>query len=159
MSARSRAASTERLPPDFADFIHCLASSGVEYVVVGAYALGVHGFIRATGDLDVFYRPTPANVRRLIAALSEFGAPGMVIDQDALLLESMVSRFGEPPLRIDLLSSISGLTFAEVWSGAVTVSISRQEVRVIGLAELRRNKRASGRRKDLEDLRRLDAVR
>lgn len=145
--------------PDFEDFIGCLVEHEVRFVVVGAYALGVHGVVRATGDLDVLYRPTRANVRRLSKALVEFGAPPVVIDEDALLTPDIVTQFGQPPSRIDLLNAIDGVSFAEVWRGAIRVTIGAHPVRVIGLQELRKNKRASGRRKDDDDLRRLDALR
>lgn len=149
----------QALSPDFADFIHCLTEQKVAFVLVGAFALGVHGVVRATGDLDVLYRPTRANVRRLCAALREFGAPGEVIVEEALVTRDIVTQFGRPPYRIDLMNSISGVTLAEVWKGSVHVTLGALPVRVIGLRELIKNKRASGRAKDKDDLRRLDSVR
>ena len=124
-----------------------------------AHARGVHGVVRATGDLDVLYRRSRANVRRLRAAMREFGAPTEIIDEESLLTEDIVTQFGQPPYRIDLLNAIDGVTFAAVWKGAVTVAIGQHQVRVIGLHELKKNKRASGRKKDKDDLRRLDAMR
>ena len=112
------------------------ARAKVGFVLVGAYALGVHGIVRATGDLDVLYRRSRANVRRLRTAMQEFGAPAEIIDEEALLTEDIVTQFGQPPYRIDLLNAIDGVTFAEVW----------------------KNKRASGRKKDKDDLRMLDAM-
>jgi hypothetical protein len=149
----------DALSPDFVDFIACLDEQKVGFVLVGAYALGVHGVVRATGDLDVLYRRSRANVRRLLTAMQEFGAPAEIIDEEALLTQDIVTQFGQPPYRIDLLNAIDGVTFAEVWKGAVAVAIGEHLVRVIGIHELKKNKRASGRKKDKDDLRRLDSIR
>ena len=158
MKARAGGEGNAALSPDFLDFIACLDEQHVDFVLVGAYALGLHGVVRATGDLDILYRRSRANVRRLLAAMQEFGAPAEVIDQQALLTPDIVTQFGQPPFRIDLINAIDGVTFAEVWKGAVAVAIARRQVRVIGLDELRQNKRATGRKKDKDDLRRLDSL-
>lgn len=158
MKARAGGEGNAALSPDFLDFIACLSEQHVDFVLVGAYALGLHGVVRATGDLDILYRRSRANVRRLLAAMEEFGAPAEVIDQQALLTPDIVTQFGQPPFRIDLINAIDGVTFAEVWKGAVAVAIARHQVRVIGLDELRKNKRATGRKKDKDDLRRLDSI-
>ena len=142
---------------DFRDFIDVLRTHHVDAVLVGGYALGVHGVIRATGDMDFLYRRTRKNVERLVAAMNEFGAPAEVVDADALMAADSVSQFGEPPHRIDLLSGIDGVTYAEVSRGAVTAKIGGRALRVIGLAELMKNKAATGREKDEDDLRRLRA--
>ena len=158
MKARAGGEGNAALSPDFLDFIACLDEQHVDFVLVGAYALGLHGVVRATGDLDILYRRSRANVRRLLAAMQEFGAPAEVIDQQALLTPDIVTQFGQPPFRIDLINAIDGVTFAEVWKGAVAVAIARRQVRVIGLDELRKSKRATGRKKDKDDLRRLDSL-
>ena len=147
------------LSPDFLDFILTLIEHKVDVVLVGSYALAVHGVVRATGDIDFLYRCTPTNVRRLCAALREFGAPENVIDERALLQQDIVTQFGQPPHRIDLLNAIDGVSFREVWSGAERIDIEGNKVRVIGRAELERNKAATGRRKDLSDIRALKAKR
>ena len=146
------------LSPDFHDFIVLLTEHKVECVLVGGYALGVHGVIRATGDIDFMYRPTTKNVKRLIGAMIEFGAPANVIDEAALMKAGIVTQFGKPPQRIDLLNAIDGVTFPEVWKGAMTVRIDGQRISVIGLKELRANKGATGRKKDEEDLRQLNVL-
>lgn len=158
MRARAGGEGNDELSPDFLDFIACLDEQQVDFVLVGAYALGVHGVVRATGDLDILYRRSRANVLRLLAAMQEFGAPAEVIDEEALLTPDIVTQFGQPPFRIDLLNSIDGVTFAEVWKGAMAVAIAQHQVRVIGLDELKRNKRATGRKKDKDDLRQLDSI-
>ena len=139
------------------DFLLCLNDKKVDFVLVGGYALGVHGVVRATGDIDFFYRPTQKNVRRLCLAMLAFGAPENVIDETALLAPDTVTQFGQPPYRIDLLNGIDGVTFAETWKGADQREIDGHQIRVIGLRELRKNKSATGRKKDEEDIRRLNA--
>jgi len=147
------------LSPDFFDFIICLNERGVDVVLIGGYALGIHGVVRATADIDFLYRRTRANVRRLCRAMEDFGAPSEVIDVDALMMQAIVTQFGQPPHRIDLLNTIDGVGFDEVWAGATSTTLQAQKVRVIGLAELQLNKAATGRKKDAEDVRRLLTVR
>jgi predicted nucleotidyltransferase len=149
----------DALSPDFLDFIVALNEQKVDFVLVGGYALGVHGIVRATGDIDFLYRATNANVRRLCNAMIDFGTPPEVIDEETLLEPGIVTQFGQPPYRIDLLNAIDGVTFAEVWRGADVTSLQGQEVRVIGLKELKANKSATGRKKDKEDVRRLNSKR
>jgi hypothetical protein len=145
MSARTTADSNDSLSRDFLDFITALNSRRVDFVLVGGYALGIHGVVRATGDIDFLYRRTRKNVDSLCASMEDFGAPPEVIDADALLLPETVTQFGRPPNRIDLLNAIDGVTFGEVWKGASTTTIGGQKMRVIGLNELRKNKSATGR--------------
>jgi hypothetical protein len=144
------------LPDDFRDCITALHVHGVEFVLVGAHALGVHGIVRATGDIDLLYRPTPSNVAKLCAALRDFGAPPSLIDPVFMQSREAVVQIGLPPLRIDLLAAVSGVTFDEAWSGALRVRYATHELRVLGIRELLKNKRASGRPKDLADVRRLE---
>jgi predicted nucleotidyltransferase len=143
------------LSPHFVDFIACLNERAVEYLLVGGYALGAHGVVRATRDIDFFYRPTVRNVDALCAALVDFGAPSSVIDKDSLLNPAIVTQFGQSPHRIDLMGEISGVTFAEAWKGSLEATLSGVTLRVIGLEELRRNKAATGRGKDADDLKKL----
>jgi hypothetical protein len=144
------------LHADFLDFIAGLNEHDVDYVLIGGYALAFHGVIRATGDIDFLYRATRANVRRLCAALEEFGAPPVVIDETALMMPGVVTQFGHPPHRIDLLSGIDGVTFQQVWKGAAHVVLGDRRFRVIGRAELLANKSATGRKQDEADARTLN---
>jgi hypothetical protein len=146
------------LPDDFRDCIIAMQSHGVEFVLVGAHALGVHGIVRATGDIDLLYRQTPSNVASLCAALRDFGAPPVLIDPVFMQTRDAIVQIGLPPLRIDLLSAVSGVTFDEVWKGAVLVECGQNALRVMGVRELLANKRASCRPKDLEDVRQLEAA-
>lgn len=149
-------AKNDVLFPDFLDFIRCLDRHRVQYALIGGYALAIYGVVRATGDIDFLYRRTEPNVRRLRAALEEFGAPPVVIDEAALLTRDIVTQFGQPPYRIDLLNRIDGVTFERVWKGATHTMIGDHDVRVIGERELRANKSATGRKKDEEDVRLLN---
>jgi predicted nucleotidyltransferase len=155
VTGRGRAGDNDSLAPDFLDFIASLNEHRVDFVLIGGYALGVHGVIRATSDIDFLYRRTKAVVRRLCAAMDSFGAPSEVIDEVALMTPEIVTQFGVPPYRIDLLNAIDGVTFEEVWAGATTITVQGQPLRVIGVKELRTNKAAAGRRKDVEDVRKL----
>lgn len=144
-------------PDDFVDFVHELNAYAVEYVLVGGYAMGVHGHVRATTDIDFFYRPTTENVARLVGALQSFGAPAFVIDPVHLATAGNMAAFGAPPTRIDMLASIDGVSFDEAAVGALHVDVDGETLPVIGLDALRANKKASGRPKDLDDVKRLSA--
>lgn len=149
--------SGEGLSPHFLDFIQCLNDRRVDFVLIGGYALGVHGVVRATGDMDFLYRRTRANVRRLCEAMDDFGAPPELIDEEALMTPEIVTQFGRPPHRIDLLNTIDGVTAKKVWAGALSTTVQGLPMKVIGLVELRANKKVTGRRKDADDVRSLEA--
>jgi predicted nucleotidyltransferase len=152
---RPNAVAHDVFPVDFRDFIHELNTHKVEYLLVGGYAVGMYGHVRATIDIDFFYRPSPENVTRLLHALVAFGAPEIVVDREQLARPNSVTQFGEPPVRIDLLSSISGVSFDDAKAEQVELEIAGEMLPVIGLAALRANKRASGRKQDRDDLKRL----
>ena len=143
------------LAKDFRDCIQCLNDHGVRYVLVGGYALGWHGVVRATGDIDFLYEQRERNVTRLCAALRDFGAPEQFIDQQFLMSPNAVTQIGLQPLRVDLLGAISGVSFEAVFAGAVPTDVDGQQLLVIGLDELVANKRATGRAKDMADVRSL----
>ncbi len=136
---------------DFFDMLSALSGEGVEYLVVGAYALAAHGLPRATGDLDVWVRPTTDNAERVLRALRSFGAPVLDLTRDDLLRPDTVFQIGVAPARIDLLTGVSGLTFDEAWPSRISVTLEGLPVPVIGFDELLRNKEASGRPQDLAD--------
>lgn len=147
------------LAEDFRECIEYFNARQVHFVLVGGYAVGWHGVVRATGDIDFLYEQTDENVQRLCAALRHFGAPPHLIDPAFLLSPNAVTQIGLPPLRIDLLASITGVTFSEVRAGAEQIELEGQHVLVIGLTELRANKGATERAKDKSDLHRLNAIR
>ena len=134
------------------EFVECLHSNKVEFLVVGALAVSWHGFPRYSGDIDLFVRPSRENAVRLIGALKEFGFGSTGIDVDDLSSEGRVIQLGVEPNRIDLMTSISGLTFEEAWESRVQGTLDGIEVQFIGREALIRNKRASGRSRDLIDV-------
>ena len=137
---------------DFLDLLRAFVDRDVRFLIVGAYALGVHGRPRATGDLDVWVEPTPANAVRVIEALQSFGAPLHDVTAADFSRPGIVFQMGLPPFRIDLLTNLSGLTFAEAWPGRTTAPFGDIVVDVIGREAFIRNKRATGRAKDLGDV-------
>lgn len=147
-----------RLSPDFQDFARALATHGVDALLVGGYAMGAYGVIRATEDIDFFYRASAANVARLCAALDTFGAPPAIIDAATLSRPDTVVMFGAPPQRIDLLSSISGVSFDEAATGGPVIVVDGVAIRLIARDALIRNKRAAARPKDLADAAALEAL-
>lgn len=147
--------SNTALADDFRDFIELLNAHQVVFVLVGGYAVGWHGVVRATGDIDFLYEQTAENVARLCMALRDFGAPDILIDADFLMSPDAVTQIGVQPRRIDLLASITGVSFAHVRAGAEEIQLDGQRLLVIGIDELRTNKGATRRAKDRDDLRRL----
>jgi hypothetical protein len=146
---------TPILPPDFKDFLRSLGESGVEYLLVGGYAVGYHGYVRATADLDIWVARTPENARRVVAALKQFGMDVPGLSEALFLEESNVVRMGVPPFRIEVLTSVSGVEFADCYKDRIETVLDGVTVCVIDLAHLKTNKQASGRAKDLADLEQL----
>ena len=145
-----------KIPKDSREFIELLNSAGVEYVVVGGHAVGYHGYPRYTGDIDFLVRPTRENAARLVKVLATFGFGDAGNLADTLVAHDHVIQLGVPPNRIDLLTSISGVDFEEASRGAQTATLDGLPVRLIGLQALLKNKRASGRAKDLADVEELE---
>lgn len=142
---------------DWREWLESLNASGAEYVVVGGIALAHHGVVRYTGDIDVFIRADPANAGRVLEALHAFGFGALQVKPDDLSTPDRVIQLGFPPGRIDILTSIDGLTWDEVSAGAVAGDYGGVPVRFISRAHLVRNKRATGRPQDLADIDRLES--
>jgi hypothetical protein len=144
--------------PDFRDLLACFDRAGVEYVVVGAYALAFHGVPRATGDIDVLVRSTAANAERTWRALTVFGAPlaAAGVEPKDFATPGLVYQIGLPPRRIDILTEISGVSFDEAWGSRELADLDGLSVPFLGREALLANKRASGRLKDLADVERLE---
>ncbi len=140
------------LPRDFSELLASFNANGVEYVLVGGYALAHHGTPRFTGDLDLFVRPTPDNARRIMAALDAFGFGGVGLAAEDFCVPDRVIQLGRPPVRVDLLTSIDGVSWEQAAGGAEACRVDDQPVPVIGRREFVANKRASGRPTDLADL-------
>lgn len=136
--------------------LSALSAEGAEYLMIGAYALAVHGHPRATGDLDLWVRAEPGNARRVMAALKRFGAPLAELNEADLARPDVVYQIGVQPVRVDILTSVSGVTFEEAWRDRLTTRLEGLEVPVIGRAHLIRNKRATGRTRDLADAEALE---
>jgi hypothetical protein len=147
------------LNQDFVDLLRAFAAADVRFLVVGAYALAVHGLPRATGDLDVWIDPTPANARRAYGALRDFGAPLENLREEDLTNPDLVFQMGVAPVRIDVLMSITGVAFDEAWERRTDAVFEGVRFPVIGLDELVRNKRACARPRDLVDLEILERQR
>lgn len=140
------------LPPDFSEFLRLLGEHRVRYLLIGGYAVGYHGHVRGTADIDIWVDRAPENADRASAALREFGfdaEPSLIREPDQVI------RMGAPPLRIEMLTSISGVQFDDCYQDRAIVNWEGVEVSVISLDKLKQNKAASGRLKDLDDLKKL----
>lgn len=141
---------------DFVEMLSALSEAAADFIVVGAHALATLGIPRATGDLDVWVRPTPENATRVIAALTRFGAPLFDLTTEDLTKPDTVFQIGLPPARVDVLSGITGVSFDDAWPRRTRVMIEGIEVGVLSREDFIANKRAAGRPKDLLDLALLD---
>ena len=137
---------------DFNDLLKLFNVHKVNYMIVGGYALAYHGFPRYTGDIDIYVKPDAQNASKIVIALDEFGFGSVGIKQEDLESPNKVVQLGVPPVRIDIITSISGLTWDEAYSQCVNGEYGETPVKFIGLKELILNKRATGRKKDISDL-------
>ena len=143
------------LTDDFKEFLRLLNANRVEYLLVGGYAVGFHGYPRATVDLDVWVRATRDNAERVLHALHEFGFDLPELEPELFTDPRSIVRFGVPPFRIEVMTSIDGVEFERCRAQAVEFDLDDVQVPVISLADLKINKRAAGRHKDLADLENL----
>ena len=137
---------------DFEEFLRLLVEQQVEFVIVGGDAVAFHGYVRATQDIDLFFRDTEDNVYRILPALQDFG---LAVDESALQDfrdPGSIIRMGVPPVKIEMINTISGISFEEVWKGRVPGRYGGVEVDYISLPDLLTNKSASARPKDLADV-------
>ena len=139
------------LTPDFIEFIECCVRRDVQFLIVGGYAVAAHGHPRATKDLDVWVLIDPTNADHLIKALEDFGMGSVGLTADDFLEPEIVVQLGYPPIRIDLLTSVSGVAFEDCWANRVTVDVGGIEAGFISADDLITNKRATGRPQDLVD--------
>lgn len=138
--------------PDYLDILSELSAAGAEFLVVGAYALAIHGLPRATGDIDIWVNPSPENARRTWSALVRFNAPLHDLVETDFSTQGLIFQIGVAPRRIDILTSIEGVGFAEAWADRTSTTIGTLAIPVISRSHLIQNKRACGRPKDLADL-------
>ncbi len=141
---------------DWCELLAYFHSHKVEFVIVGAHALAHHGAPRATGDLNLLLNATEANARRALLALADFGFGSLDINVEDLSQSGRVVQLGFPPFRIDLLTTLTGLTWDEIAAGVVPSTYGDVPVGILGRAELIRNKLATGRLQDLADVERLE---
>ena len=140
------------LPRDFSELLESFNDAGVEYLLVGGYALAHFGAPRFTGDMDLFVRPTAENARRVLAALDRFGFGGLGLAVDDFTDPDQVVQLGVPPVRVDLLTGLSGTTWELAYDGSETSDYDGVLVRVISKSAFIANKRAKSRPRDLADL-------
>ena len=137
---------------DFVEMLSALSAAKADYLVVGAHALAAHGVVRATGDLDIWVRPTRINADRVWSALTAFGAPLDKITKGELASDDIIFQIGVAPNRIDILTAISGVDFDRAWVNRVTIVLVDLQVPVLGKEDLIINKRSAGRPQDLADV-------
>jgi hypothetical protein len=143
------------LSQDFKEFVELLINHKVEYLIVGGYAVGIHGHPRYTGDLDIWLNPTIDNAKKIVLCVNNFGFSSFNLKVEDFTKEGNIIQLGYPPLRIDLLTEIDGVTFTECFNNRKIVEIDELSVNFIGYDDLLKNKKVSGRLKDLDDIEHL----
>ncbi len=143
------------LSKDLREFVECLNSNGVEYLVVGALAVSWHGYPRYSADIDFFVRASAGNAARVLRSIQEFGFGSLGLTVDDFTAPARVIQLGHEPNRIDLMTSISGVSFDDAWQTRVQGELDGIMVHFIGRDALLRNKEASGRGKDRIDVEEL----
>lgn len=135
------------LPPDFKEFLRLLNCHHVDYLVIGGFAVGFHGYPRSTSDIDIWVSKSPENAIRVVDAIREFGFDTPNLTPELFLQQRKIVRMGHPPVRIEVMNEIDGVTFENCRAGRVMTEVDDIPVPVIGLADLRQNKTASARPK------------
>jgi len=136
----------------YKDILSILSEKKVKFLLIGAYAMAVHGYPRSTMDIDLFVMPDPENALFLLQALEEFGAPTGELTREDFQKEDLIFQIGVAPCRIDIVTSIDGLKFEDAYTHSEIIDIEGIKVRVISKPDLIINKRATGRMKDLTDV-------
>ena len=145
------------LPDDFKEFLKLLNEANVQYLLIGGYAVGYHGYPRATADMDIWVAISPDNAKKLVDVFRRFGMQDPKLTEALFLESGKIVRMGVPPMRIEVLTDIDGVSFDECFQARISVDIDGQDVSLIARKHLRQNKRASARHKDLDDLENLPA--
>jgi predicted nucleotidyltransferase len=146
---------TIHLPPDFKEFLKLLNAHQIKYLLIGGYAVGYHGYPRATADMDIWIAMNPENAEKVVVALKQFGFNVPDLSVEMFLQLNQIIRMGVPPVRIEILTTISGVGFEECYPERVKDELDGVEVNLISLRHLKINKKAFGRHKDLDDLENL----
>ncbi len=145
-------ASSMDLPNDFKELLELFNKHRVEYLIVGGYALAFHGVPRVTGDIDLFVRPTNENAERVLTALDEFGFGSLNLSKEDFSTPGMVVQLGVPPIRIDIITRVSGVSWEKADAGKIPGRYGETPVHFIGRADFIANKRATGRVRDAADV-------
>jgi hypothetical protein len=140
---------------DFKEFLQLLIKNEVDYLIVGGYAVGYHGYPRFTGDLDIWLNPVPQNSKKIMKCIDEFGFSSLGLTENDFTKIGNVIQLGSPPLRIDILNDIDGVVFDDCYRNKVNVEIDEMLVNFISYHDLIKNKKATGRHRDLDDLENL----
>jgi hypothetical protein len=140
---------------DFKEFIELLNKHSVEYLIIGGYAVALHGYPRYTGDLDVWLNPTEENSIKVVSVLSDFGFSSLGINKEDLMQIGNVIQLGYPPIRIDLLTSIDGVEFEDSFNKKIKFEIDGIKINLLGKDDLIKNKEKTGRLRDLDDINNL----
>jgi predicted nucleotidyltransferase len=143
------------LPYDFKEFLKLLNEKEVRYLLIGGYAVGYHGYPRATNDMDIWIALHPKNAERVVKVLREFGFNLPELEPALFLKENSIIRMGIPPMRLEISTGISGVEFEECYESRIVDTIDGMQVNIIDLQHLKINKKAAGRLKDLADLENL----
>jgi len=146
---------TVNLPSDFKEFLKLLNVHRIKYLLIGGYAVAYHGYPRATADMDIWVEIDPTNAARTVAALKDFGFDLPELSAELFLRPEKIIRMGVPPIRIEIVTSISGVNFQDCYNSRVIDELDGIKVSLISLMHLKANKKASGRYKDLDDLENL----
>jgi hypothetical protein len=143
------------LPPDFKEFLKLLKEHEVRYLLIGGYAVGYHGYARATEDMDIWVAIDPENADKLVSALRAFGFDHPDLNSALFLKENKILRMGYPPIRLEITTTISGVKFADCFKKKIVDTLDGVQVNLIDLQSLKENKKASARPKDIADLDKL----
>jgi len=146
------------LSPDFKEFIELLNAHQVEYLIVGGYALAFHGHPRYTKDIDIWIATNQENAQKMLKVLKDFGFASLSLSEQDFLAHENIIQLGFPPNRIDILTSVDGIQFAESLSESLTIEVDGVPIHLIGIRKLIENKTASGRLQDLADVEKLQAL-
>lgn len=143
------------LPEDFEEFLKLLNEQGVRYLLIGGYAVGYYGYPRTTADMDIWIDASPENAERVLRTFHQFGLHDPALSIDVIREPGKILRMGVPPMRIEVLNEIDGVVFDSSYANKERVMLGEIEIDLISLRDLKENKRASGRHKDLDDLEHL----
>jgi len=143
---------TGMLNNDYREMLQILSEEGVDYIVVGAYALAAHGYPRATGDIDIWVNPDPANAARVLNSLKRFGSPIYSVAPENFTVKGTIFQIGVAPRRIDIITAITGVEFEEAWEDRLVAEVDGVKVNILSLDKMIRNKEATGRAKDALDV-------